>query len=172
MDDGLFNRRKYMLALLGARHKLSYVFKAVAEKFDVPVDCVRRDYYRMDKWIHAVMQEEQATAIALECMDFGVRQAVDLVLSIQPEVPGGQLSVKQGFLKVAALNAYTRAVVEENHFKQTLGILTRRPEVVVNVNHELGGGEIDLSKLPEDERKAILCAEEILARTEKETGTR
>jgi hypothetical protein len=105
-------------------------------------------------------------------MDFGVRQAVDLLLSIQPEAPGGQLSIKQGFLKVAAINAYTKAVVEENHFKQTLGILTRKPEVVVNVNRDLGGQEIDLGRLSDDEQKAVLLAEEILTRTEKAAGAR
>ena len=172
MKDALFNQRKRMLTLLGARNKPSAVFKVVAEEFKVPVDNVRRDYYRMKKWTHAVTQEAQATAIALECMDFGVRQAVDLLLSIQPEAPGRQLSIKQGFLKVAAINAYTKAVVEENHFKQTLGILTRKPEVVVNVNHDLGGQEIDLGRLPDDERKTILYAEEILTRTEKATGAR
>ncbi len=131
MDDVLFNRRKRMLTLLGARNKPSAVFKVIAEEFKIPISVVRSDYYRMKKWTHTVTQEEQATAIALECMDFGVRQAVDLLLSIQPEEPGGRLSIKQGFLKVAAINAYTRAVVEENHFKQTLGVISRRPEEII-----------------------------------------
>lgn len=131
MDDILFNRRKRMLTLLGARNKPSSVFKVVAEEFKVPVDVIRKDYQRMKKWTHAITQEEQATAIALECMEFGVRQAVDLLLSIQPEKPGEQLTIKQGFLKVAAINAYTKAIVEENHFKQTLGVISRKPEEII-----------------------------------------
>jgi hypothetical protein len=153
VNDALFNRRKRMMTLLAARNKPSYVFKAVAEEFNVPVGTVRRDYYNMNVirkkrkdgtieekagWIHAVQQEEQATAIAVENFDIGVRIATETLLTIQPLRPGAQLTLKQQFLKIQALQVYIRANVEDYKFKQSIGQITRKPEEVINHDYSIG----------------------------------
>lgn len=153
MDDALFNRRKRMLTLLAARNKPSYVFKAVAEEFKVPIATVRRDYYNMivvrkkqkdgtikecPGWLHIVQQQEIAAAIAQENMDIGVRIATETLLNIQPLRPGAQLTLKQQFLKLQALNVYIRANVEDYKFKQSIGQITRKPEEVINHDYSIG----------------------------------
>jgi hypothetical protein len=129
--DELFNRRKRMLFLLAARNKPSIVFKAVADEFKCSVAAVRRDYYSMKEWIHDFEQEVHLTAIALEGMDFAVREAVNLLVGIKPIRADGQLTMKQIFAKVGALTVYVRAVSEDIKFKQSIGLINRKPEEIV-----------------------------------------
>ncbi len=138
MRDELFNRRKYMLTLLAARNKPSYVFKAVAEKFKCEVEAVRHDYYHMDEWLHVVEQEDQATAIAIEGLDIAVRTATELLLGIEPSRPGAQLTLKQSFLKIQALHVYIKANVEDFKFKQSIGQITRKPEEIISHDYSIG----------------------------------
>ncbi len=131
MQDELFNRRKRMLFLLATRNRPSIVFKVVAEEFKCSVAAVRKDYYNMKEWIHDFEQEVYLTAIALEGLDFAVREALNLLVSIKPIRADGQLTMKQMFAKVGALTIYVRAVSEDIKFKQSIGLIKRKPDEIV-----------------------------------------
>ena len=163
MRDDLFNRRKRMLTLLAARNKPNVVFTAVAEEFKVPRETVRSDYKNMKNWLHVVEQEEKATPIAFEGMDIGVRQATDLLLSIQPFRQGAQLTVKQCFIKIGALTVYLKAVIEDTKFKQSIGLITRKPQEIVTFD---ASSEMPFACNPDIKRVLLEKAQEQRAQKE------
>ncbi len=138
MKDELFERRKYMMSLMAGRNKPTAIARAVADRFHIPYETARREIYNAKKWVHLVQQEELASAIIAEGMDFAVRQAYDIYLSIQPVRPNVPLTAKQQFLRIQALHAYIKANVEDYKFRQSIGQITRKPEEVINHEYSIG----------------------------------
>jgi hypothetical protein len=135
VNDRLFERRKYMLSLSAGRNKPQAICRAVASRFDIPYETARRDYYNMKNWVHEVQQDSLAVTVISEGMDFAVRQAYDIYLSIQPVREGAGFTPKQQFLRLQALHAYIKATVEDYKFRQSIGQITRKPEEIIS--HEV-----------------------------------
>ncbi len=168
MKADLFKRRQRMVRLIAVGNSLSAVVQTLASEFKCSERAIYKDYEQMDTWAHSIEQDKQLTTILRARLDYLNREAMGL-LSDGEKKPQ---TVKDKFVKIGALNTALKITVEQIKLGQELGLVERKPEVVVNVNHNLEGGqEIDLSKLSEDERKAIFNAEEVLTRTEKATGT-
>lgn len=157
-----------MVRLIAVGNSLSAVVQTLASEFKCSERAIYKDYEQMATWAHAIEQDKQLTTILRARLDYLNREAMGL---LSDGGDGRQLSVKEKFVKIGALNTALKITIEQIKLGQELGLIERKPEVI-EVKENSGGQEIDLSKLSEDERKSILCAEEVLTRTEKETGTR
>lgn len=163
----MFKRRQRMVRLIAVGNSLSAVVQTLASEFKCSQKAIYKDYEKMDTWAHSIEQDKQLTTVLRARLDYLNREALGLLSDCGD---GRQLSVKEKFVKIGALNTALKITIEQIKLGQELGFIERKPEVIEV--KETGGQEIDLSKLSEDERKSIFCAEEVLTRTEKEAGAR
>jgi hypothetical protein len=160
-----------MVAHLSMGNSLEATIEALSVEFKVSKPALYADYERMETWVHDIQADQVLCSKLKQRLEFLNRTALDMLLDLNSSGDGKkrQLSVKEQFVKIGAINTVLRVTQEQIKLGQELGLIERKPEVI-EIN-QTGGQEIDLSKLSEEERKSILYAEELLSRTEKDAGT-
>jgi hypothetical protein len=125
-----------MLRLLAVGNGLKVVVDTISKEFGVPKSTVYTDHSRMADWVPVLHQNKQLVSLVRERLDLLNRELLGLMLEI--EATGiKKASVKERFLKVNAAIAALKVVQEQIRLGQNLGLIERKPEVVISQNLSL-----------------------------------
>lgn len=168
----LYHRRKIMLIMHYSDKLDSRAMQLIADKFNTSPNTLYQDWYNRSNWEPLIWESVRSIADAKKLVDqLQLAREVALEIMNNPRIGGNA--------RVGAINQYrevTKTIIE---LLQGLGELPRQinPAVVVNQNLtqiEATKNEtrimVDFSKMSEDDRKALLRAEEALTRAETAAG--
>jgi len=168
----LYHRRKIMLITHYSDKLDTRAIQLIADKFNTTPNTLYQDWHNRQSWEPLIWESVRSIADAKKLVDqLQLARETALELMNNPRISGNA--------RVGAINQFrevTKTIIE---LLQGLGELPRQmnPAVVVNQNLtqiEATKNEtkimIDFSKMSEDDRKALLRAEEALARAETATG--
>ncbi len=123
-DRRLYERRLRTLQLLAIYNSIKTAVTIVAQEFHCSEWAVYKDISRMEKWVGSLRQDRAIAEKLQSRMEFYSGEANMLVLN---DKPGDQLSVRDKFVKIAALNVALRITVEQKKFAQELGWIQCKP---------------------------------------------
>jgi hypothetical protein len=168
----VFHRRKTMLIAYYSGNLNPKALQFLADRFNTTPETLYKDFERRDNWEPFIWESIKAIADAKKIIDrLQLAREVALDLMNNPRVNGPT--------RVGAIGKYIECTKTEIELLQSTGELPKQivPAVVVNQNNVTQVNSktetkimIDLSKMSEDDRKALLRAEEALTRAETAAG--
>jgi predicted nucleic acid-binding protein len=129
LKDVLFRRRLRMARLLAMNTSLNVVVETLSKEFNVTTKAIYKDHVNMDVWSHAIEQDKQLTAILRARLGLLSREALTLAMENK-----GQLTVKDKFVKIGAINTALKVTDREIQYAQELGLIERKP---LEINEKL-----------------------------------
>ena len=169
MDLQLFHRRKTMLITFHSGRLNPASLEQMAQDFNCTCKALLKDWSKREIWEPFIWEAQQAT-------DDGLKIVMQLQLA-KEEALYLMKTCKAPNARVGAIGRYTEAIKLEVELRQSMGLLPKQtaPAVVVTQVTQVNSKAetrvtIDLSKMSEDDREALLRAEEALTRAETTAG--
>jgi hypothetical protein len=173
MTLSLFHRRKTMLIAHYSNNLNPRALEILADRFNTTPDTLQRDWERRSIWEPFIWANYAANDDGKKVLN-QLQLARETALDIMSNPRMG------GNARVGAIGRFTESIKLEIELKQSLGDLPKRldPAVIIplqqsltQVNSETKVNLIfDLSRVSEDDKRAILRAEEALTRAETAAG--
>jgi len=166
-DLGLMQRRKVMLKTYYSGLLNLAAIKQIAQEFNCREIALYKDWSRREKWEPFIWEQVANIEDAKKLVKLlQLARETAAVIMNDPR--------KGGNARVGAIGRYTEAIVREVELLQSLGQLPKQaqPSVVINENLTQVNATkneallIDLTKMSEDDKRALLRAEEALTRAE------
>lgn len=166
----LFHRRKTMLITYYSGHLNPAALKQMAIEFECTEQALLDDLEDRENWEPFIWENQEAHEDGRELLN-QLQLAREEALYLMK-------TCKSANARVGAIARFIDSIKAEVELKQSLGLLPKQisPAVVVNQNNVTQVNTktetklmIDISKMSEDDRKALLRAEEALTRAETTT---
>jgi hypothetical protein len=166
----LFHRRKTMLIAYHSGNLNPKAFQILADRFNTTPEALERDWYRREVWEPFIWENQEANKDGkklLQQLQLARETACDLMNN--PRLGGNA--------RVGAIAQFISAIKNEIELMQSLGQLPKQTAPAIQLNTAVQVNTknetkimIDLTKMSEDDRKALLRAEEALTRAETAAG--
>ena len=166
----LFHRRKTMLITYHSGHLNPAALKQMAIEFECTEQALLDDLEDRENWEPFIWANQEAQKDG-KALLFQLQLAREEALFLMK-------TCKSANARVGAIGKFIDSIKAEIEFSQSFGLLPKQisPAVVVNQNNVTQVNTktetklmIDVSKMSEDDRKALLRAEEALTRAETTT---
>jgi len=121
-----------MVSYLAMGYSLEATVDALSVEFKVSKAAIYADYERMETWVHDIQADQALCSKLKQRLEFLNRTALDMLLDLNSSGDGKkrQLSVKEQFVKIGAINAVLRVTQEQIKLGQELGLIERKPAVI------------------------------------------